>query len=212
MQKPTSTYKRQSNSLGVQITIVPVHILAVHNIRLANASNLPTMTILSTLSDTVLNDWKSSSCIVGGVLAFLYIANALRVWHRLRHVPGPPWVGLSKWWLIRAHARGRTHLDLAEMSQKYGTKDLSRGIGDKLTLKGKLARIGPNDLVTSDPDLLRRMLGVRSPYSRAPYYQGFRFDPSKDNLLSQTDERKHGVLRAKMAAGVRFFLQKRDLH
>lgn len=73
---------------------------------------------------------------------------------------------------------------------------------DILTLEGKIARIGPNDLVTCDPELQRRMLGVRSPYSRAPYYEGFRFDPSRDNVLSQTDNVKHGIVRAKMAAGV----------
>lgn len=46
------------------------------------------------------------------------------------------------------------------------------------------------------------MLGVRSPYSRAPFYQGFRFDPSRDNVLSQVDDTQHAVLRAKLAAGV----------
>lgn len=71
-----------------------------------------------------------------------------------------------------------------------------------MTLEGKLARIGPNDLVTCDPNLLRQMLAVRTPYKRADYYDGFRFDPSRDNILSQRDDVKHGIIRAKMAAGV----------
>ena len=35
-----------------------------------------------------------------------------------------------------------------------------------LTVIGSLARIGPNELVTDDPELLRRMMAVRSEYSR----------------------------------------------
>jgi hypothetical protein len=67
---------------------------------------------------------------------------------------------------------------------------------------GSLARIGPNDLVTDDPALMRRMNAVRSPYRRSDWYIGMRFDPSRDNVESQMDEEKHAELRSKMAAGV----------
>lgn len=67
---------------------------------------------------------------------------------------------------------------------------------------GPLARIGPNELVTSDPVLLRRMLGVRSKYKRSDWYIAMRFDPRRDNVLSQQDNDLHHVLRTKMAAGV----------
>ncbi|KAG0645674.1 Cytochrome P450 monooxygenase lolP1 [Hyphodiscus hymeniophilus] len=127
-------------------------------------------------------------------LILIYVAEAARVWYRLRHIPGPRLVGWTKWWLIRAHTSGRKHLDLAEVCEKYE-------IRQTLMTEGKLARIGPNDLVTSDPRLLRRILSVRSSYSRAPYYQGFRLDPSRDNILSQIDDAKHGILRSKMVAG-----------
>ncbi len=71
---------------------------------------------------------------------------------------------------------------------------------------GSLARIGPNDLVTNDPALMRRMLAVRSPYRRSDWYVGMRFDPTRDNVESQKDEEKHAELRSKIAAGVRLFL------
>ncbi|PHH79236.1 hypothetical protein CDD80_5320 [Ophiocordyceps camponoti-rufipedis] len=126
--------------------------------------------------------------VVASLLAALVVWRAwstLSQYWRLRHVPGPRCAAFSKWWLLRAVAGGRTHLDLYEACQKYGS----------------ITRIGPNDLVTSDPDLMRRMLHVRTPYKRSDWYDGMRLDPSKDNVLSQRDDDLHGKLRSKMAAG-----------
>jgi hypothetical protein len=67
---------------------------------------------------------------------------------------------------------------------------------------GPLVRIGPNDLVTNDADVLRRLWGVRSSYRKGPFYEAVRFDPTKDNLISMRDDEAHNTLRAKMAAGV----------
>lgn len=67
---------------------------------------------------------------------------------------------------------------------------------------GSLARVGPNDLVTSDPAVMKRMLAVRSPYTRSEWYIGVRFDPVRDNISSIRDETRHTELRAMMAAGV----------
>ncbi|POR38486.1 Pisatin demethylase [Tolypocladium paradoxum] len=111
--------------------------------------------------------------------------STLRQFWRLRHIPGPPSAGFSQWWLVRAVGGGRTHLDLYEACQIYGS----------------VARVGPNYLVTSDPDLMKRMLNVRTPYKRSDWYDGMRLDPSKDNVLSQRDDEAHGKLRSKMAAG-----------
>lgn len=93
--------------------------------------------------------------------------------------------------------------------------------GGVLTTAGSLARVGPNDLVTDDPDVIRRMMAVRSPYTRGPCaldspilcfscleltsfagYGAQRLDPARDNLVSMRDEVAHRELRAKMAAGV----------
>ena len=155
------------------------------------------MTVLS-----ALNNSNHFCFLLAGLLAFWYFQHVVRAWYRLRHIPGPPSLGWSNWWLIRAHANGKTHLELDEICERYGLILLPLALNNMLTSQGKLVRIGPNDLITSDPEVLRRILGVRSPYSRAPYYEGFRFDPYRDNVLSQTDNFQHGVLRAKMAAGV----------
>ncbi|OAA57143.1 Cytochrome P450 [Akanthomyces lecanii RCEF 1005] len=45
------------------------------------------------------------------------------------------------------------------------------------------------------------MYDVRSDYRRSSWYDGMRFDPTKDNLLSLRNEEAHKTLRAKMAAG-----------
>jgi hypothetical protein len=42
------------------------------------------------------------------------------MWHRLRHIPGPSFAGLSKFWLLRKALGGRFHLDTAEACEKYG--------------------------------------------------------------------------------------------
>ncbi len=93
--------------------------------------------------------------------------------------------------------------------------------------EGSLVRIGPNELATDDPELLRRMMAIRSDYSRGPCkyspmyysthhvslgrliitlknagYNALRFEPGKDNLFSMRDEDAHMQLRNKMAAGV----------
>lgn len=67
---------------------------------------------------------------------------------------------------------------------------------------GSLARIGPNHLVTSDPEQMRKMLSVRSAYRRSDWYIGTRFDPCRENIVSERNDDRHTALRAKMTAGV----------
>jgi hypothetical protein len=133
----------------------------------------------------------SKTTIISASVAALvawFILSSLRQYFRLRHIPGPPGAGLSKWWLIGRITSGRTHLDYYEVCEKYGP----------------IARVGPNDLVTSDPDLIRRMSNVRSEYRRSNWYDSMRFNPSKDNVVSMRDDDEHNRLRAKLAAGVCF--------
>jgi hypothetical protein len=81
-------------------------------------------------------------------------------------------------------------------------------------------RVGPNEVITNDPEVLRKIMGVRSTYTRGhcrssrlhsrllstdtvQVYNAMKFDPTRDNLFSMRDEVAHTKLRAKMAAGVR---------
>jgi len=82
---------------------------------------------------------------------------------------------------------------------------------------GSLARIGPNDLVTSDPDVLRKIMSVRSAYTRGPCkspppmsfvslnqegYDAWKLEAGKANLFCMRDEAAHIKLRNRMTAGV----------
>lgn len=66
---------------------------------------------------------------------------------------------------------------------------------------GSTARIGPGMLITSDPDLMRRMNAVRSTFTRGPWYAALKLHPERDNITSYIDERKHADIRARMAPG-----------
>ncbi|KAM0630540.1 hypothetical protein ACHAO3_000613 [Verticillium nonalfalfae] len=66
---------------------------------------------------------------------------------------------------------------------------------------GPVVRIGPNDLVTNDSEILRRMWAVRSPYRKGDFYDAIRLDPTKDNIISMRDDHAHNELRAKVAIG-----------
>lgn len=119
------------------------------------------------------------------MVVILTIANAIRSYRRLSHIPGPRLASVSRLWHLSGLSGPRNHLNLLEASLKYGP----------------LVRIGPNHLVTSDPDLYRRMKAPRSPYRRGPWYDGMRFKPGKENVLSQRQEEEHERLRKMMAAG-----------
>ncbi|KAH7124580.1 pisatin demethylase [Dactylonectria macrodidyma] len=127
--------------------------------------------------------------VLAGAAALLLttwlVVSTIRQYVRLRHIKGPPMAGLTQAWLIRCVGSGRTHLDLWEVCQKYGD----------------VARVGPNDLITSDPELMRRMLNVRTHYKRSAWYDAMRLDPTKDNVLSQRNDELHASTRSKMAAG-----------
>ncbi|KAK2609238.1 hypothetical protein QQS21_002172 [Conoideocrella luteorostrata] len=132
-------------------------------------------------------DWSLVGCIqllaVGIILVF--VASSLNQYIRLRNFDGPFLAKFSRLWLLQSVRSGKAYLHFWNVTQKYGP----------------IARIGPNDLITSDPDLVKHMYSVRSEYCRSSWYRGMRFDPSKDNLLSLRNEADHKDLRAKMAAG-----------
>ncbi|EON62757.1 hypothetical protein W97_01982 [Coniosporium apollinis CBS 100218] len=123
--------------------------------------------------------------IVAALAVLFYVVSSIQSYRRLSHIPGPPLAAFSILWQIRALNSGQNNLKVEEVNQKYGP----------------LARIGPNSLVTSDPDLLRRMSAARSPYRRGSWYNAMRMKPRKDNILSVRDEKHHDELRRKMAFG-----------
>lgn len=122
--------------------------------------------------------------LVLGLLGF-FSASTYTTWRRLKHIPGPPSAGLSKWWMLRNTLGGSMHLALKAACDTHG----------------HVARVGPNTLVTDDPEVVKRMWAVRSSYKKGDFYDAVRFDPTRDNIISQRDDDLHNELRAKMAAG-----------
>lgn len=67
---------------------------------------------------------------------------------------------------------------------------------------GPLVRIGPNEVLSTDPVVLRNMSAVRSTYTKGDFYSSGRIVPDVDNVVSERNEAKHKFMRAKMAPGV----------
>ena len=69
---------------------------------------------------------------------------------------------------------------------------------------GKIARIAPNVLLTSSIDLWIHVNKDKR-YKRSDwYYHTLRFEHRRDNVFTQTDNRKHDELRRKMMPGVSY--------
>jgi cytochrome P450 len=122
--------------------------------------------------------------LLGGLVA-AFVLRAIWQWRRLSHIPGPFTAGFSKLWVFREAVQLRLPGAYHEMGKRYGS----------------LVRVGPNELITDDPDILRRMMAARSPYTRGPWYEAFRVDPSRDNVLTLRDDHLHNARRAKILPG-----------
>ncbi|CAG9989777.1 unnamed protein product [Clonostachys byssicola] len=120
-----------------------------------------------------------------GLLLTTFIVQQIRQWYRLRHIPGPRLAGWSILWQLSGALSGRYHEILNEVAEEYGP----------------LVRIGPNELLSTDPEVVRRISGVRSRYQKGRFYDSGKVTPGVDTVVSMRDEEKHKAMRAKMWAG-----------
>lgn len=151
--------------------------------------------------------WPAAAASVAVLVLYLTARTITSYW-KLRHIPGPRLAGFSELWLFSATAKGNLYLTVYEVLRKYGTNlrcTRSRNLGPtKYSYLGSPARIGPNMIVTDDPESVREMTAARSPYRRGHWYDAMRFDPRINNTLSERDEKRHNDLRSKMMPAVRF--------
>ncbi|KAK0621927.1 cytochrome P450 [Bombardia bombarda] len=115
----------------------------------------------------------------------LTIVRIFLQWHRLRHVPGPFLNSLTSLVQVKKVYEGGYHLYLDGLAKKYGP----------------LVRIGPNEVMFSDPETLQRLSAIRSPFTKGPWYEGARAVPGHDHVFSLVDEQKHKERKAKMGPG-----------
>ena len=138
------------------------------------------------------------------VALVLYIADKYRRYLRLRAFKGPFGTGWSELWHSSTILSLRSHLIYKEVCDKYGMNlSPARISRSHVPYVGSIARIGPNELITSSPELLAHMNAVRSPYTRSTWFnRATRVEPGKDHVFSVLDEGAHAKRRAQMAAGV----------
>ncbi|KAF4460398.1 Pisatin demethylase [Fusarium albosuccineum] len=114
-----------------------------------------------------------------------YISSSVVSWYRLRHIPGPFLAKFSYLWAGSMAFTGRQYETHLELSRKYGS----------------LVRVGPNEILTDDIDLLRRIHGVRSSYAKGPSYEGSRLNPYHNPMFSTTNPVEHDRIKTKLAPG-----------
>jgi hypothetical protein len=119
-----------------------------------------------------------------GVIVYLLLST-IAAWYRLRHFKGPFPGGLSYFFIMKSTISGRMWEAYKDLNETYGP----------------LARIGPNDLITDDPDIIRRMSAARSAYRRSGWYGAMKLNPYEDSLFSLRDTAAHDKLKHRCSAG-----------
>lgn len=145
--------------------------------------------------------------LIGLVFVITGIAKKTWAYWRLRHFKGPPGTGLTNFFHSREMIRPALHEWYKEVSDKYGEKRPKMTL--KLDLfhprlthaKGRIARVAPNLIITSSPEVWTQV-NLKPGYKRSDwYFQGLRFEHRRDNVFSQTDTKKHDERRKQMAPG-----------
>ncbi|RDL36198.1 Cytochrome P450 oxidoreductase [Venustampulla echinocandica] len=103
----------------------------------------------------------------------------------LNTIPGPSFAAFTRLWLCKVIASGDSAKKFVDINKEFGP----------------IARIGPNHLLTDDPEVVRRILAARSHYTRGPWFDSIRIDPHVPNIVSERDTGKHNHLRHRMSAG-----------
>ncbi|KAK4231621.1 cytochrome P450 [Podospora fimiseda] len=133
-----------------------------------------------------LRDSPSFAVLTAGSLFILwYIISSIKSWYRLRNVPGPFLARFSYAWLAYRIIRGDVKRVFIKMHNKYGP----------------IIRIGPNQVVTDDPDTLRSYMSAKTKYLRPDWNLGGRAHPDYDNLFCILDNDEHDALKAKTMGG-----------
>ena len=119
------------------------------------------------------------------VIAFCILRRVYNRYFHLQQFNGPALAAFSRLWLVRTYASGKAAETFLNVNHQYG----------------KLARIGPNHLITDDPQINFRILGTHSSYRRGDWFDSLRFHPHYTSIASETDPAKHDALRLKVSAG-----------
>lgn len=118
-------------------------------------------------------------------LVIWYLASSVTAWWKLRKFPAVSWTAsFSYLWLAKTTYSGRQYWVHRELNREH-----------------KLVRVGPNELIAGDPDIIRRINRERSGYDRGAWYTGGRLNPYYDNMFSLQQPAAHRKYRARVAHG-----------
>ncbi|KAG8157564.1 hypothetical protein KVR01_012606 [Diaporthe batatas] len=112
-----------------------------------------------------------------------WFVSAFRNWYRLSHVPGPFLASISSLWMVKKVLSGTVAEALLGLQQH-----------------GRLVRVGPNYLLTDDPDTLRQIASARSEYNRDEWWESLSLTPGHSNLATILEIGPHDKVKAKMSA------------
>ncbi|KAK7757415.1 hypothetical protein SLS62_000428 [Diatrype stigma] len=119
-----------------------------------------------------------ASCVVSWYLISTFIA-----WRRLRHIPGPFLASFSYLWFVPQCLQKTYYETNIALHEKYGP----------------LVRVGPNEIVTDDPDVVRMANGAKGVYTKAGWYDGSRLNPYHPTMFNTKDVEGHDKIKAKLS-------------
>lgn len=145
------------------------------------------MALLTTLLEWTSGPWLP---IVAGAAVLYYVISSVLAWRRLRHFNGPFLASFSYTWIVPLLRSGEMAERFAAVGERYGSGSPSSTV-----------RIGPNELMTSDPDVIRRVSGARGKYTRSDWYRLTTMDPYEEAMFNTLDTATHDRIKAQTAAG-----------
>lgn len=140
---------------------------------------------LATWAYSVPPGWGALMAAALALFLIYQVATTVLAWRRLRHFPGPPLACISNLWLFFAVASGKCHIHVARAQKKYG----------------KAMRIGPDAIMVYDPETIWRINSARSAYARGQWYEGLRFHPEGNSVLSEISTAVHDKRKANLTGG-----------
>ncbi|KAI1075518.1 putative benzoate 4-monooxygenase cytochrome P450 [Whalleya microplaca] len=123
--------------------------------------------------------------LCGLFTVYVAVISSSKRFRLLAQFPGPWWAPYSRLWLVRTVQSGHSQKYFVDVNRKHG----------------HMARIGPNHLLTDNPDFVRHILSAHSKYTRGPWYDSMRIDPHVPNIVSERNVATHHRLRYQMSAG-----------
>ncbi|KAI1082349.1 BcABA1, cytochrome P450 monooxygenase [Whalleya microplaca] len=112
-----------------------------------------------------------------------YVVSSFISWYRLSHVKGPFLASFSWLWLFRVSYSGTYAQVTRDLSKKYG----------------HLVRVGPNMLLTDEPEVIRKMASTQSKAWKDSWYEATRWDPYHKIMFNLLDPESHDKIKAKIS-------------